>query len=161
MAYAPKYGFTQEVAEAIAVALREDGLAVDVQPLKAVTALQDYHAVVLGAPLHMSRWHKDALAFLDRHRLALARQAAAVFALGPFHDEEEEWQEVRARLDRELARFPWFTPVAVEVFGANTLGLRWKLIPALKNMPASDVRDWTAIESWANTLPEKLRLVRN
>jgi len=159
VAYAPRYGFTQEVAEAVAAALREDGTAVDVRPLKAVTALETYRAVVLGAPLQMSGWHKDALAFLDRHRTALARRAAAVFALGPFHDEEQEWQEVRAQLDKELAKFPWFTPVAVEVFGANTLGLRWKVIPALKNMPASDTRDWTAVESWANTLPEKLQLV--
>jgi hypothetical protein len=25
-------------------------------------------------------------------------------------------------------------------------------------MPGSDLRDWTAIESWADTLPEKLQL---
>ncbi len=26
------------------------------------------------------------------------------------------------------------------------------LVPALKNMPASDVRDWTAIRAWASDL---------
>ncbi len=159
VAYAPKFGLTQEVAEAVAAALREDGIAVDVQPLKAVKALEDHRAVVLGAPLQKSRWHKDALAFLDRHRPALALRAAAVFALGPFHDEEGEWQVVRAQLDKELSKFPWFTPVAVEVFGANTLGLRWKLIPALKSMQASDAGDWAAVKPWASTLPEKLQLV--
>ena len=159
VAYAPRFGFTQETAEAVAAALREDGIVVDVQPVKAVKSPEDYRAVVLGAPLQMSRWHKDALAFLERHRSALARRAAAVFALGPFHDEEGEWQAVRAQLDKELAKFPWFTPVAVEVFGANTLGLRWKLIPALRSLPASEIGDWAAARSWANTLPEKLQLV--
>ena len=46
-------------------------------------------------------------------------------ALGPFHDRDKEWQEVRAQFDQELAKFPWFAPVAVEVFGANTLGVHW------------------------------------
>ena len=35
VAYAPRHGFTQEVAEVIAAALREDGVAADVQPKKA------------------------------------------------------------------------------------------------------------------------------
>jgi len=138
--------------------LGEDGIVVDVQPMKAAKTLGDCRAVVLGAPLQRLGWHKDALAFLDRHRPALARLATAVFALGPSYDEEERWQEVRAQLESEFAKFPWFTPVAVEVFAANTLGLRWRTIPALKNMPASDVRDWAAVESWASTLPEKLQL---
>ena len=156
VAYAPRYGFTQEVAEAIAAALREDGIAVDLQPMKVVKALEAYDSVVLGAPLQSRRWHKDALAFLHRYRPALARRTAAVFALGPFRDEEEAWQEVRTQFDRELAEFPWFSPVAKEVFGTNMLGLRWKVIPALRNTPASDIRDWMAVRSWAGTLPEKL-----
>jgi menaquinone-dependent protoporphyrinogen oxidase len=159
VAYAPRYGFTQEVAEAVAAALREDGIEVDVQPARAVKAVGDYRALVLGAPLQTSGLHKDALAFFERHRPVLARQTVAVFALGPFDDESEEWQEVRTRLDQELAKFPWFAPVSVEVFSANTLGLRWKLIPALKNMPASDIGDLAAVRSWAHTLPQKLALV--
>ena len=159
VAYAPRCGFTQEVAETVGAALREYGITVDVQPLKAVKALETCSAVVLGAPLQMSRWHKDALVFLDRHRNALARRAVAVFALGPFRDEEKEWRVVRDRLDTELAKFPSLAPVAVEVFGANTLGLRGKLIPALRNMPAGDVGELAAVKAWADTLPEKLRLV--
>ncbi|GIK71738.1 MAG: hypothetical protein BroJett021_07260 [Chloroflexota bacterium] len=30
------------------------------------------------------------------------------------------------------------------------------LIPALKRMPVSDIRNWDAASAWANTLPEKL-----
>ncbi len=100
VAYATKYGSTQEVAEAVAATLRERGLEVDIQPMRKVRTLDGYSAVVLGAPLYMFRWHRDARHFLSRHRKALMERPVAIFALGPFHDEEKEWQDVRAQLNR-------------------------------------------------------------
>ena len=121
VAYATRYGSTPAVAEAIATTLGEFGLEIGLQPVRDVRALTEYSAVVLGAPLFMFRWHKDALRFLSRHRQALTERPVAVFALGPTHDphDEEEWQDSRAQLDRALAKFPWLTPVALELFGGK------------------------------------------
>ncbi len=47
------YGSTQEVAERVAATLREQGLDVDLLPIKQVRSLDPYRAVVLGAPLYM------------------------------------------------------------------------------------------------------------
>jgi menaquinone-dependent protoporphyrinogen oxidase len=156
VAYATRYGSTQEVAEAVAATLRERGLAVDIQPMRQVRTLDQYRAVVLGAPLYVVHWHKDALHFLARHREALTQRPVAIFALGPLHAEEKEFQEVRGQLDKELAKFPWLTPAAIAIFGGKfdpeKLTFPHNLLPALKNMPASDVRDWTAIRAWANDL---------
>jgi menaquinone-dependent protoporphyrinogen oxidase len=155
--YATKYGSTQEVAEAVAAALREGGQAVDCQPAQNVRSLDGYGAVVLGAPLYMFRWHKDAKSFLSRHRQALTARPVAVFAMGPLKDEAKDWQDVRAQLDKELLKFPWLAPVAAEVFGGKhdpaKLSFPHNLIPALKQMPASDIRDWAAIRAWASGLP--------
>jgi menaquinone-dependent protoporphyrinogen oxidase len=153
VAYATKYGSTQEVAEAVAAALREGGQAADCQPAKNVRSLEGYGAVVLGAPLYMFRWHKDAKRFLSRHRQALMVRPVAVFAMGPLKDEAKDWQDVRAQLDKELLKFPWLAPVAAQVFGGKhdpaKLTFPHNLIPALKQMPACDIRDWTAIRAWA------------
>ena len=158
--YATRNGSTREVANAIAVKLREGSIAVDVLPLRAVKALNGYRSVVIGAPLYMFHWHKDARAFLERHHAALLDRVAAVFALGPFNDAEKDWQEVRWQLDRELAKFPWFTPMARVVFGGkfdpSTLGFPYALIPALKKIPACDLRDWAATRDWAGRLSSKL-----
>ena len=160
VAYATRAGSTQEVAEAVASTLREAGITVDVQPLRKVDRLDAYGGMVIGAPLFMFRWHKDAVGFLKRHREALAGRPVAVFALGPFHDEEKEWRDVRAQLDKALAKFPWFSPVAVQVFGVKfdpaKLGFPWKLNPAMKKIPASDIRDWAQITAWAKELVAKL-----
>jgi menaquinone-dependent protoporphyrinogen oxidase len=156
VAYATRYGSTQEVAEAVATTLRERGLAVDIQPMREVRTLEGYRAIVLGAPLYMFHWHKDALHFLARYRAALIARPVAIFALGPFHAEEKEFQEVRAQLDKELAKFPWLTPAALAIFGGKfdpqKLTFPYNLVPALKSMPASDVRDWAAIHAWASDL---------
>ena len=158
--YATRHGSTQEVAEAVAETLRDSGLAVDVQPVGEVRSLDGYSAVVLGAPLYMYRWHKDARRFLSRQRKALAERAVAVFALGPVHDphDEEEWQDSWSQLNKELAKYPWFRPVALEMFGG-------KFDPELLRFPinvmagqelATDIRDWAAIRDWASNLPALL-----
>ena len=163
--YATRYGSTQEVAEAIAATLREAGLDVDFQPVRKVRSLEKYRAVVLGAPLYIGRWHKEAHRFLSQHQAALTQQPVAIFAIGPLQDEEKQWRDVRAQLDKELAKYPWLSPVAVEVFGGkydpaklrfpDTLIANAPASP-LYQMPASDVRDWTAIRTWASELAPKL-----
>ena len=158
--YATRYGSTQEVAEVIATTLRESGLAVDILPLRDVRTLAGYKAVVMGAPLFMFKWHKEALSFLSRHREALIARPVAVFALGPTHEpyDEEEWKDSRAQLNKELAKFPWLTPVALEMFGGkyDPEYLRFPLKMFAGEEPASDIRDWKAIRSWASNLAENL-----
>jgi len=154
--YATQYGSTQEVAEAIAATLREGGLEVDIQPLREVRDLAGYSAVVLGAPLVMYHWHKDALGFLKRHRQALTERPVAIFALGPVHEphDEEEWKSSREQLDKELAKYPWLAPVAQELFGGkfDPTKLRFPLNKLAGKEPASDARDWIAIRTWAENL---------
>ncbi len=165
--YASRYGSTQEVAESIAATLRESGLEVDFAPVRRVRTLNGYRAIVLGAPLYMGSWHKDAKRFLSQHHEALVEQPVAIFALGPTHMDEEEWRGSREQLNTELSKFPWLTPAALELFGGkhNPAKLRFPdnliaSLPAspLHNMPASDARDWTAIRAWASGLVTNLQL---
>jgi menaquinone-dependent protoporphyrinogen oxidase len=156
IAFATRYGSTQEVAEAVTATLRERGLAVDLQPMQKVRSLDQYRAIVLGAPLYMFHWHKDAIHFLAQHRQALTQRPVAIFAPGPFHNDEQEFQEVREQLAKELAKFPWLTPQSIAIFGGKfdpqKLTFPHNLVPVLKTMPASDVRDWAAIRAWASDL---------
>ena len=156
MAYATRNGSTQEIADAVAATLRENGCTVENVPVREVHTLDKYSAVVLGAPLYMFHWPKDARRFLARHRAALNKRPVALFALGPFHDDAKEWQDVRKQLDKELLKFPWLSPVAQAIFGGKfdpaKLGFPLSLIPALKKMPATDIRNWDQIRLWASDL---------
>jgi menaquinone-dependent protoporphyrinogen oxidase len=156
--YASTHGSTREIAEVVAETLGRCGLTVDIQPLRKVRQLDGYQAVVLGAPLYIFRWHKDARRFLTRFQKRLAKGLpAAVFAGGPFSTgDEAEWQEVRTRFAQELARYDWFKPMAVEIVGGrfdpDNLRFPWNLLPALRQMQPSDLRDWNAIRTWAASL---------
>ena len=156
------YGSTQEVAADMAETLRKEGLEVDLQPARNVRSLDGYQAIVLGAPLYMFHWHKDALRFLSKHRKALEDLPVVIFALGPFHNKEEELESARNQLDKELAKYPWLKPVDIEVFvgkfDPDVLRFPYNMMGPLKQMPASDERDWEAIRAWASSLPAKLAL---
>ncbi len=166
VAYATRYGSTQEVSEAVAATLRQRGLEAEVLPMREVPSLASYRAVVLGAPIYMGTWHKDAHRFLLQHRQAFTARPVAVFALGPIHNDEEERQGAREQLDKELAKYPWLTPIALEVFAGrydpSRLSFFHRLLAALPAsplhaLPASDARDWVAIRAWASDLAVKLQ----
>jgi menaquinone-dependent protoporphyrinogen oxidase len=162
VAYTTSYGSTREVAEAIANTLRENGFEVDFVHMSKVATLAGYKAVVAGAPMYMFKWHKDMPHFLTKYRQTLEKLPVAVFSLGPFHDEEKEWREVRAGLEKEIAKYPWFKPVVHEVFGGKfdpaVLRFPLKILPGLKKLGATDIRNWEAIKAWAVSLTEKLQL---
>lgn len=160
--YASSYGSTQEVAEDIAATLRNQGVEVDLQPVRAVRTLNGCRAVVLGAPLYMIHWHTDARRFLARFQRELTGGVPiAIFAGGPIEDSDEQWRDRRSDLDRELAKFPWLTPVSVQLIGGRfdptKLRFPYSWLPAMRNVPACDLRDWAAIRAWASALPEKFQ----
>jgi menaquinone-dependent protoporphyrinogen oxidase len=163
VAYVSLHGSTQEIAEKVAEVIRNQGLIVDVQPLRKVRHLEAYGAVVLGAPLYMLRLHSEARRFLTLHKKALTDGLPlAIFASGPsFKGDAEEWAEVRRQLSRELAKFPWLKPLSVEVVGGRfdpaRLRFPYNLIPALRQMPAADLRDWASIGTWAGSVARQLQ----
>jgi menaquinone-dependent protoporphyrinogen oxidase len=161
VAYATRYGSTREVAEAVAATMREQGLTVDLAPAPEARTIEAYQMVVLGAPLYMFHWHKDALHFLERYRAALSARPVAIFALGPVHADGKEFQEARQQLDKELAKVLWLTPKSIAIFGGKldpaTFTFPHNLIPGMRNMAPSDVRDWAAIRAWAVDLATQLQ----
>jgi menaquinone-dependent protoporphyrinogen oxidase len=156
IAYAGKHGSTREVADAIAAAIEPSGHEVEVRPARAVADPGAYDAVVLGAPLYMSRWHKDARGFVRRHRKALERLPVAVFALGPIADDPGQWKGAEEQLRKALAGLPRLEPVDVRLFGGAVKPEELRF--PFSHMPAADVRDWVAIRAWGAGLPERLGL---
>jgi menaquinone-dependent protoporphyrinogen oxidase len=151
--YTTKYGSTEEVVHAVAMAMREAGVQVEIKPMRGLTTLDAYDGVVLGTALYMTRLHGDARRFLSSHRDALGSRRVTLFALGPVNNVEKEWDSARLQLKKQLAKFPWFVPISTEVFGGKydpmKLGLVFSLFPVLRKMPAVDARDWGAIRAWA------------
>jgi menaquinone-dependent protoporphyrinogen oxidase len=159
VAYATRYGSTHQAAETIAATLRECGLETDLLPAAQVQSLEDYHAVVLGAPLQIGRWHGDAHRFLGRFRHDLTELPVAVYALGPLHRDESEIQSAREQFDRELAKYTWLTPIEIKVFVGrfDPAQLHFPASLFLRQIPPSDEMDLEAIRDWAVGLAATLK----
>lgn len=164
VAYATRYGSTKEVAETVAATLEEQGVEVKLKPAREVRSLDGCGAVVIGTSLHFGALHKDMRALLERNRAALEQTPLALFALGPIKAEDGV-EGSRTQLDAALAKLPWLSPVATEVFvGAydpTRLGFKDKMIAALPasplhGEPAHDERDWGVIRGWAREMSGRL-----
>src|SRR5512136_1221382 len=156
LAYATRYGSTQEVAETITAALREAGFEVDVQPMQEVKTLANYDAVVLGAAIYNARWHPDAHQFLSQHQESLNTRPVVIFALGPLSASDAAKRNSRRQLDKELGKYPWLKPAAVEVFAGKYDPSKPGMGFFERLLPARDYRDWNAIRTWATALPAQL-----
>jgi hypothetical protein len=98
----------------------------------------------------------------ERHRAALVQTPLALFALGPI-SAGEGVQGSSKQLDAALAKLPWLSSVAMEVFVGKydpaKLGFKDKMIAALPasprhGEPAHDERDWEAIRRWARDVSD-------
>lgn len=150
IAYTTKHGSTGEVAGAIAETLQQRGLSVELRPAGEVESLDGYDAVVLGAPLYMGRWERNARRFLKRHEASLHTKPTAVFALGPLSDKPEDRPGPMKQLEGALAKTPNVKPVAIGLFGGviDSSKLRFPF----SSMPEGDWRDWKAITAWSEQL---------
>lgn len=154
-------GSTQEIAEFVANELIHLGQHIELRPCSEIKDLKSFSSVILGAPIYMFHLHKEAQRFLQRHQKSLAKLPVAVFAGGPYGPNvAKDALEVCKNLDNELAKFAWLKPVSVQLVGGRfdpaRLRFPYNLIPALKQAPASDARDWEEIRAWVNNLPDLL-----
>lgn len=165
--YATRYGSTKETAESIGDVLTQKGISVEVTACKEVKSLAGYQAVVVGAPLYAGSLLSDGVKFLKRFQTDLEKIPAALFVLGPLDGTPQEMHGVQVQLDAARKKFPAFKPAAEKIFtGALNLDkLRFpdsliKLYRPAKNNPmkSSDNRDWKAIQNWAASLVDILKL---
>ena len=157
VAYATRFGSTQEVAGSIAATLRRVGLEVDLHPMGDVRSVDHYDAVVLGAAIYSAQWHPEAHRFLSQHREALAQRPVGVFTLGPLSTSAAAKRNSRRQLDNELTKYPWFKPVAIEIFAGKYDPSKPGLNVFERFLPARDYRNWDAIRAWANALAAQLQ----
>ena len=157
LAYASRFGSTQEVAETIASTLSEAGLEVDLQPMQEVKSLDRYDAVVLGAAIYNAKWNAAAHQFVSQYQDALTQLPVAIFTLGPLSASEAAKRNSRRQLDGELAKYPWLKPVAVEIFAGKYDPSKPGLNFFERFLPTRDYRNWDAIHTWANVLSKQLQ----
>jgi menaquinone-dependent protoporphyrinogen oxidase len=156
VAYATRYGSTQKAAEIVADALRQAGLQVDLQPMREVKNPERYAAIVLGAAIYNARWHSDAHEILSQHEEVLRQRPVAIFSLGPTNRNPAAKKRSLSQLDKDLEKYPWLKPIALEMFIGKYDLSKLGLGPVGRLIPLGDQRDPNAVRAWANALAAQL-----
>jgi menaquinone-dependent protoporphyrinogen oxidase len=158
--YASQGGSTAGVAEAIGQTLSANGALVDVRPIKEVSDLSPYQAVVIGSAVHSGKWMPEAITFVEHHQNALRRMPTAVFQVCMMLATSNE-QYKRMVPDWLSPLRTQIRPVAEGSFAgalwpnkysklSEKLGLR--IFLAAIKLKAGDYRNWDAIRVWAENL---------
>lgn len=154
VAYASKHGATEEIAEAIAEALRQNDQPVVIQPVDQVNDLTGYGAVVVGSAVYMGQWRKEAAQFLEANEEALAARDVWLFSSGPTGEGDpsalmNDWhfpENLQPLADRigphDIAFFHG-------VLDIKKLNFAERLLVKGIKAPVGDFRDWTSIRAWA------------
>ena len=162
IAYATKYGATQEIAEKIGEVINQAGLSADVQAVKNVNDLSPYGAVVLGSAVYIGNWRKTAANFLKENAALLKEREVWIFSSGPVGDGDpidllDGWR-LPGKLEPVVENIQ---PQDVVVFHGAVFETKMNFIEKwmMNNMgsPAGDFRDWKAITAWAQSIAEALK----
>ncbi len=151
IAYASVSGSTGEIANAIGEVIVEHGAEVQVSPVRDVSGVVGYSALVLGSSIRGGQWLPGALQFLDTFSALLSYLPVAYFTtcLALVNDTEDSRQTVLAYMEPVLQRAPEVKPVGLGLF-AGSLSPRQQL-PSSSTLKVSqgDYRNWDAINTWA------------
>jgi menaquinone-dependent protoporphyrinogen oxidase len=156
IAYGSKHGSTADTADQVAGMLRERGLEADISEAAAVKTLDGYDAVIVAGSIYIGRWHPDARVFLRRFAKELRAIPVAIFAMGPKTSSPEDLASARKQLDLALKRLPDVGADPIAIFGGVIDPA--KLHFPFNRMPATDARDWEAIEAFADQYAARLAL---
>jgi menaquinone-dependent protoporphyrinogen oxidase len=157
VAYASKYGSTQEIAETIGRELRGRGLETDVRSIGGIEDIAGYDAVVLGSAVYVGRWLSNARAFVKEHVGELADRPTWLFSSGPIGQPPRPTDDDAVQVDE-----------IVEAIGAKEHRLfpgrldrrmlnrrEWAVVFALR-VKEGDYRDEGEVSAWAREIAASL-----
>ena len=163
--YATRTGLTAGVAEFIGETLREQGWAVEVRPLQAVTDLAPYAAIVVGSAIQNKQWLPEAMQFVQQHQHALGQKPTAMFTVcmtlamrkgEKYRPEVANWTAAPRALVHPLNENHFAGVLDISKVEPWQARIGFRLSVWFRIWSEGDHRDWDAIRSWAEQLSEKL-----
>ena len=160
--YASKYGATAEIAEKIGQTLQQEGLPVDVLPVKKIGNLSDYKAIVIGSAIYIGMWRKEAANFLKKNEKLLTERPVWIFSTGPTGKGDavellKGWR-VPKGLQPVIDRIK---PRDIAIFHGNVDAKKMNFIEKwminIVKSPVGDFRDWNTITRWSADIAGTLK----
>lgn len=161
VAYASRAGSTAGVAAAIGKTLAESGAQVDVLPMKDITDLSPYRAVVAGSAIQGKRWLPEAMQFMQAHRAELAGRPFAAYLVcmtlampgaDKYRQHVTTWLDPVRALVKPVSEGCFAGALDIRKIPSFGDRLKFRLSVVFGVWSEGDHRDWNAIRAWAENL---------
>ncbi|GAT63619.1 flavodoxin domain-containing protein [Paludibacter jiangxiensis] len=161
VAYASKYGATEEIAERIGLILSQSGLLVDVLPVYDTASLEPYQAIVMGCAVYFGQWRRPAIKFLKNNKRELADKDVWLFSSGPTGKgnpvEIMKGWKYPPTLQLVMSTIK---PHDIALFhgqlSLDKMNVFERFIISKIKAPVGDFREWDVIEEWAKNIAQQL-----
>lgn len=154
---ASKHGGTWEIAEAIGLVLRQQGLETNVLAPDDVASVVGYDAVVLGSGVYAARWLGPARELVRRAADEFADRQVWLFSSGPIGDPPKPQEDPEDIPDiMQATGAHGHRLFAGRLVRARLTFLERTMAVAMR-VPDGDYRDWTGIRTWAAGIAEAVR----
>lgn len=155
VAFATRGGTTQSIAERLGSVLTTLGHAVSVVPVEDDPDPGAYRAVVIGSGILSGHIYRPAQVWLERHARPLAARPPAAFVVclpaaapGKGPTPEAYADQLTAPLHVE----PLSRAVFAGAYDPHTRPWQDRLLMRARGQRPADLRDWAAIDAWAEEL---------
>jgi menaquinone-dependent protoporphyrinogen oxidase len=158
---ASMHGATSEIAQAIAQALSEQGLAVTVRPPGEVTSVDEYDAVVIGSAVYVGHWLDAAKDLVNRCRDGLVTRPVWLFSSGPVGDPAGRLARAMDTDPADVVGIRVATGAQDHRMFAGRLDRKLLTRPQRASLLVfrgleGDFRDWPAVRQWADDIARQL-----
>jgi menaquinone-dependent protoporphyrinogen oxidase len=163
--YASRTGSTCKVAQEIGKILSTSGAAVDIVAMHEVEDISTYIAVIAGSPIQNRSWLPEAMAFIQKNRVELAKKPFAMFTLcmtlamkngEKYRPDVIEWLSPVRRLVRPVSEGLFAGVLDISKIPSFGDRLKFRLSVLFGVWSEGDHRDWVSIYDWANDLSSQL-----
>jgi menaquinone-dependent protoporphyrinogen oxidase len=154
---ASRHGATQEIADAIAHRLQDEGLEATARAPDDVTDVTPYDAVIIGSGVYAGHWIDAARSFVDRHAADLGEIPVWLFSSGPVGDPPKPDEDPVDVADVRAATGALGHRLFAGRLHKAGLGFAERAIVLALRAPEGDFRDWDAIGAWAGEIAAALR----
>ena len=155
--YASRFGSTEGVAKNIGKTLSENGMEVDVLPMRDVRDLSAYDAVVAGSAINGGAWLPEAMQFLRAYQNELKRKPFAAFLVcmtltmknaEQYRGHVSTWLDPVRALVRPVSEGLFAGGLDISKIPSFSDRLKFRLSVLFGVWKEGDHRDWDAIRKW-------------
>ncbi len=158
IAYVTKTNTTKEIAEEIAKVAREKSWEVKVLPVSAVADIQEFDAILIGAPINGMQWLPEAVEFVKKNQAALKEISTSYYLVSYLMNSGgKRWKKMIGKSLNKISAL--VKPLMIGKFDGRVedeFGTIPRLLFGLKKNTPLDLRDWDAIRAWGKKYIEEL-----